>query len=169
MRIHLYDAHFALLIFLVFLFEAVFPKRLHRSYLRDDLVDLTYSSWELVPLPDSTVPSEFQDNRSSTVSASATNIERHGVNIGRDALSRKKNFCRADHTILWEHPSEFTTTGFGAFGNALEETRRTVWAMPSPTFWCSSTDGNNAKRLRQAEDPWNNVTWTAGNHEETGE
>ena len=128
-----------------------------------------FSSRELVPLPDNTCPAEFWDNRSSTVSVITANVERRNLDIGRYTLSRKKIFGRADWTILWRHPPEFTTIGFGSFGNAPEETWRTVWAVPSPRFWYSSTDGDNAKRLWQAEGPWNNVTWTAINHEVIGE
>ena len=127
-----------------------------------------FSLRELVPLLDSIRPAEFRENRSSTVSVIATKVERRSWDIGRYALSREKIFRRADWTILWRYPPEFTTIGFGAIGNAPEEMRRTVWAVPSPRFWYSSMDRDNAKRLQRVEDPWNNVTWMVGNHKGTG-
>ena len=51
-----------------------------------------FSSRELVPLPDSIRPAEFRENRSSTVSVITANVERPSWNIGRYAVSCKKNF-----------------------------------------------------------------------------
>ena len=68
-----------------------------------------FSLRELVPLPDSIHPAEFWKNRSSTVSVIATKVERRSWDIGRYALSREKIFRRADWTILWRYPPEFTT------------------------------------------------------------
>ena len=51
-----------------------------------------FSSRELVPLLDSIHPAEFWKNRSSTVSVITARVEHRSWNIGRYALSRKKNF-----------------------------------------------------------------------------
>ena len=65
-------------------------------------------------------------------------------------------------------PLEFTTVGFGAFGAAPEETLRAEWAAQNSRFRPSSTDDDSAKRLRRAEDPWNDVAWDTGNDERAG-
>ena len=51
-----------------------------------------FSLRELVPLPDSILPAEFQKNRSSTASVITANVERRSLDIGRYELSRKKIF-----------------------------------------------------------------------------
>ena len=51
-----------------------------------------FSSRELVPLPDNIRPAEFWENRSSTVSVIAANVERRNLDIGCYALSHKKIF-----------------------------------------------------------------------------
>ena len=51
-----------------------------------------FSSWELVPLPNSIHPAEFWENRSNIVSVIATKVERRSWDIGRYVLSRKEIF-----------------------------------------------------------------------------
>ena len=66
---------------------------------REVLCLFDFSLRELVPLPDSITPVEFQRNRSNIVSIIAARVERRDWDIGRCALLHKSIFESADHPV----------------------------------------------------------------------